>query len=66
MFKNIIVTNIFYPLQFSDHFQGKSLFQKKLRHFKRDFWFLDILKMSFFEKSRPDLKTTFFFRNFFK
>ncbi len=27
-----------------------------------DLSFLDILKMSFFEKSRPDPKSTFFFK----
>ena len=41
-------------------------FKKKQFHFKRPFWFLDILKMSFFEKSPPDPKTTFFFQIFFR
>jgi len=61
-----MVTTDFSLRQFSEHFQAKPLFQKKICQFKRHFWFLDILKMSFFEKSRPDLKTSFFFRNFYR
>jgi hypothetical protein len=65
--KKILWSQIFsLLLTFQTISKQNHFFEKKLFHFKRPFWFLDILKMSFFEKSPPDPKTTFFFRNFFK
>ena len=53
---------------FSDHLQGKPLFQKKIAILKGPFGFWTFLKCPFFEKSPPDLKTTFlyFFPNNFE
>jgi hypothetical protein len=55
-----MVTNIFLLINFHSISKQNHVFEKKRFHFKRDFSFLDIFKMSFFEKSPPDLKTTFF------
>ena len=55
-----MVTNIFLLITFQSISKQNHFFEKKLFHFKRDFSFLDIFKMSFFEKSPPDPKSTFF------
>jgi hypothetical protein len=54
-----MVTNGFSLFQFSEHLQAKLLFLKNLRHSKRHFGILDILKMSFFKKSPPELESFF-------
>ena len=61
-----MVTNIFLLINFQSISKQNHFFEKKRFHFKRDFSFLDIFKMSFFEKSPPDPKSTFFFQKFYE